>query len=172
MRSSKQLLVVVFISIALRAVALEPGDVLGTWRLLSATSTVVATGEKTNSYGSDYSGYLTYGKDGRMSAILIYGARPKPSDLTKVSNEERLQLYRTMIAYAGTFSLEKTTVTHHIDISSNETWTGTAQVRNVKFEGETLVITTPAQPRSIDGLVSVGELKWVKVKDALPASSK
>lgn len=172
MRSLKKLMVAAFVLVALRAVAIEPGDLFGTWRLLSATSTVVATGEKTNSYGSDYSGFLTYCKDGRMSAILIYGGRPKPSDLTKVTNEERLQLYGTMLAYAGTFSLKGATVTHHIDISSNETWTGTAQVRNVKFDGETLVITTPAQPRSKDGLVSVGELRWAKVKDVFPVSSK
>lgn len=168
MRSSKQLMIVAFISAALRAVAIEPGDLLGTWRLLGATSTVIATGEKTNYLGSGSSGFLTYGKDGRMSAILTYGARPKPSDLTKLTDKERLPLYSTMLAYAGTFTLEGDTVTHHIDISSNETWTGTAQVRKVKFEGETLVITTPAQPRSKDGLVSVGELRWGRVKDSLP----
>lgn len=172
MRSFKQLLIAAFISVALRAAAIEPGDLLGTWRLLSATSTVIATGEKTNYFGSGSSGFLTYGKDGRMSAILVYGARPKPSDLTKVTDKERLQLYGTMLAYAGTFSLEGDTVTHHIDISSNETWTGTAQVRKVKFEGDTLVITTPAQPRSKDGQVSVGELRWAKVRDSFPAYSK
>lgn len=148
--------------------ALEPRDLYGTWRLVSATSTIVATGERSEAWGRDPTGFLSYAPDGRMSVTVTFGARPKPTDLSKVTDQERIQLYRTLLAYGGTFTLEGSVVTHHIDISSNETWKGTNQVRYAKMEGDVLVIKTPAQPRSADGVVSVGELRWIRV----PSGSK
>jgi hypothetical protein len=53
----------------------------------------------------------------------------------KVTNEERVELFKTAIAYAITFKFDGKTVTHYFDISWNETWTGSAQVRNVRLEG-------------------------------------
>ena len=41
------------------------------------------------------------------------------------ANDERVTLYDTMFAYAGTYSIETDKVVHHVDISWNETWTGT-----------------------------------------------
>jgi hypothetical protein len=146
--------------------ALEPRDLYGTWRLVSATSTIAATGERTNVWGSDPTGFLSYAPDGRMSVTVTFGNRPKPQDLSRVTDQERLQLYRTLLAYGGTFTLKGSTVTHHIDISSNETWKGTNQIRYARMEGDILVITTPAQPRSADGVVSVGELRWTRVQSA------
>lgn len=160
---NKFIVAAAFVCLPVRVVALEPSDLYGTWRLESATSTIVATGEKTPVWGSAPTGFLSYAPDGRMSAMIIFGRRPKPADLSKVSDEERLQLYRTLLSYGGTFSIKGSTVIHHIDISSNETWTGTNQVRHARMEGDLLVITTPAQPRSADGVVSVGELRWTRV---------
>ena len=164
---TKLLVAVVFGLLASRAAALEPSDLYGTWRLVSATSTIVATGEKTNVWGTDPKGFLSYAPDGRMSVMVTFGSRPKPVDLSKVTDQERVQLYRTLLSYGGTFSVKGSVVTHHIDVSSNESWTGTNQVRYAKIEGEILVIATPAQPRSADGIVSVGELRWVRVQPKL-----
>jgi hypothetical protein len=172
MKKLKSILMLTVVSFVLKAAAVEPEQIHGTWRLVSATSKVVATGETTNVWGTEFTGFLTYGKDGRMSALIVFGTRPKPPDLTKVTDHERVQLYRSMLAYAGTYSLKGSTVFHHVEASSNETWTGTDLVRYAKIEGETLVITTATQPRSIDGLVSVGELKWTRVKASSPAKSR
>jgi hypothetical protein len=168
----KLLAAVVLGCIAPRVAALEPSDLYGTWRLVSATSTIVATGEKANVWGTDPKGFLSYAPDGRMSVIVTFGARPKPVDLSKVTDQERVQLYRTLLSYGGTFSIDGSVVTHHLDISSNESWTGTNQVRYAKLEGETLVIATPAQPRSADGIVSVGELRWVRVQSKVQFQNK
>jgi hypothetical protein len=99
-----------------------------------------------------------------MSVILVNTERPKPTDLTKVTDEERVKLYKTFIAYAGTFKFDGKTVTHHVDISWNETWTGTAQVRNVMIEGNKLYIRTNPIPRPQDGKLAIAVLTWEKVK--------
>lgn len=38
------------------------------------------------------------------------------------------------------------TITHHVDISWNQVWTGTDQVRDVKFEGRKLILSTSSPP--------------------------
>ncbi len=165
-------LVAALVGLSLRAFALEPSDLNGTWQLVSYTSTVVATGERTDLYGPTPMGFLTYTPNGRMSAILCDSSRPKPTDLAKVTDDERLKLYRTMNAYAGTFTLSGSTVTHHVEISLNGTWTGTDQVRHLTLEGDTLIISLGPQPRNPDGKVAINELTWVKVKGMEQARSK
>jgi len=139
-------------------------DLYGTWRLVSFTTEVVATGEKTDVFGKAPRGFLSYSRDGRMLAILVKAERPKPPDLAKMKDEERVELFRTVIAYGGTFTVDGKTVTHHVDISWNENWTGTAQVRIVKLEGDKLYISTNPQPSPIDGRPVIGVLAWEKVK--------
>ena len=45
------------------------------------------------------------------------------------TDEEGVQLLGSMVAYAGTYTLGEKQVIHHIDISWNQGWTGTDQVR-------------------------------------------
>jgi hypothetical protein len=162
--AKRALMVVLALLSAAGSRAVGNEDLYGTWRLLSFTQRVVATGEKSDVLGKAPHGFLSYGRDGRMSAILVKDGRFKPADMAKVTGEERAELFSTMIAYAGTFIFDGKTVTHHVDISWNENFTGTDQVRHIKLEGGKLYITTNPQPSGIDGKVIVMELTWEKVK--------
>lgn len=137
---------------------------VGTWRLVSYSRTVVETGETSDLMGHSPQGYITYGRDGRMSVLIVKEGRPKPQDIAKLTDEERAELFKTMVAYAGTYTFDGKTVTHHVDISWNQLWTGTDQLRNVKVQGKRLVIRTNPQPSSIDGKISVTTLTWDKVE--------
>jgi hypothetical protein len=99
-----------------------------------------------------------------MSAILVKAERPKPPDLAKMKDEERVELFKTMLAYSGTFTFDGKTVTHHVDISWNENWTGTAQVRNIRLDGRKLYISTNPIPRPEDGRPIIAVLTWEKVE--------
>jgi len=144
--------------------ALDIERLYGTWKLVSFTSRVVATGETTDVFGKTPSGFLSYSRDGRMNAILVKDKRPKPTDMAQATTEEKAQLLTSMYAYAGTFTVEGNTVTHHVDISWNENWTGTHQIRNVRLEGDKLYIFTNPQSNGLDGKIVVNELLWEKVK--------
>jgi hypothetical protein len=50
--------------------------------------------------------------------------------------KERVKLHQTLIAYAGTYTLEDDEATHHVDISLNGTRTGSDEVRSYKVEGQ------------------------------------
>jgi hypothetical protein len=143
--------------------ATEKEDLYGTWRLVSDVRQDVETGARTDNFGKHPQGYLSYARDGRMSAIEVAEQRPKPTDLSKLADADRAALFKTMLAYAGTFSFDGKVVIHHVDVSWNNNWTGTDQVRNVRLEGNKLYITTNVQPSTIDGKPTIGILTWEKV---------
>jgi hypothetical protein len=137
--------------------------VLGTWKLKSWVRDVAATGEKINQMGERPNGYLSYSADGRMYAIITADKRIKPLDVNP-TDEQRVKLHQTMTAYAGTYTVQADKVIHHVDISWNEAWTGTDQVRFIKLDGNVLTITTAPNKSPMDGREGRSVLVWEKVK--------
>ena len=141
----------------------EENPLLGNWKLKSFVREVTATGERIHQYGEHPTGYLSYSADGRMYAIATSDNRIKP-DAANPTDEHRVKLHQTMFAYAGTYTLDGDKVTHHVDISWNEDWTGTDQVRFYKLEGNTLTITGAPNKSPLDGREGRGVVVWEKVK--------
>lgn len=138
------------------------GPLLGTWKLQSFTTEDLVTGQKSDLFGAHPSGYLSYGSDGRMHAILAEEGRNAPTDLIP-TDAERIRLYNGFSAYAGTYSIDGDQVSHHVDASWNQSWTGTTQVRKFRIEGSCLYITTLPDRNPVTGKESISELVWIKV---------
>jgi len=138
----------------------------GTWRLVSSVTTVLSTGEKYNALGKAPLGYITYGPDGRMQVIIVSDQRSKPGHaaIAEMTDQERKDLLMTLTAYAGTYSFDGKTVTHHIELSWNQVWSGTDQIRDVRFDRERVVFTTRPAPNPRDGRIGTTSLVWEKVK--------
>src|SRR5215475_14467955 len=136
---------------------------LGTWKLKSIVHEVTATGEKINEYGEHPSGYISYSADGRMYAIATADNRVKPLEANP-TDEQRVKLHQTMTAYAGTYTVQADKVIHHVDISWNEAWTGTDQVRFIKLDGNVLTITAAPNKSPMDGREGRSVIVWEKVK--------
>jgi hypothetical protein len=110
-------------------------------------------------------GYLTYSADGRMQVIGAAKDRIAPAG-SSPPGDERVALYATMFAYAGTYSVEAGKVIHHVDVSWNEVWTGTDQTRLFEVSGNTLTLTTSlADPAS--GTEAHYAVVWEKIAPAL-----
>jgi hypothetical protein len=137
-------------------------DIVGTYKLVVEQRTIVETSEMIPVKNPQ--GYITYGTDGRMTVVIVRHPRPKPESMEKTTDQERADLFRTLTAYAGTYEFDGSQIEHHIDISMNEIWTGTTQVRTVKRDGERLVYTTPAFRFHTDGKMSINMLIWEKLK--------
>jgi hypothetical protein len=138
--------------------------ILGTWKLKSMFREVVATGEKlTTILGERPNGYLSYSADGRMYAILTADNRIKPHEANP-TDEQRVKLHQSMFAYAGTYTVYADKIIHHVDISWNEAWTGTEQVRFFKLDGNILTITSAPIKSPQDGREGRPVLVWEKVK--------
>jgi len=140
----------------------DENPLLGTWKLKSYVREVAATGERYNERGEYPRGYLSYSADGRMDAIITWDNRAAPHDVV-ATDEERIRLFGTMVSYAGTYTFDAEKVIHHIDISWNQNWTGTDQVRFYKLEGSTLTITSAVAKNFTDGREGRSILVWEKL---------
>jgi len=149
------------ITLASQAVAADV-SISGTYRLISEQRIIVDTGEVIPGTGAR--GYITYGDDGRMIVLIVRQPRPRPEGAEKITDQQRIELYRTITANAGTYRFDGATIEHNIDISMNEVWSGTKQVRMVKRDGERLIYSTPPFPFHTDGKMSINTLVWEKVK--------
>jgi hypothetical protein len=137
--------------------------ILGTWKLVSYVREDLETGERYNQYGDKPDGYLGYASDGRMSAIITWDNRVKPQSAV-LTNDERVALHGTMSAYAGTYTADAEKVVHHVDISWNQIWTDTDQVRFYELDGNILTITSALSPSPADGRLGRSVIVWEKVK--------
>ena len=130
-------------SYGLAAQIREP--LIGTWKMVSWTVEDLATGEKQDALGPDPAGVITYSADGRVVVLVLKRDRRAPADLVPTS-EEKIALYDSMFAYAGTFTVDHEKVVHHIDMSWNQAWTGTDQIRFCKLRNGVLTyIGAPAK---------------------------
>jgi hypothetical protein len=133
---------------------------LGTWKLKSYVVTA-ATGARSTPYGENPTGYLCYSADGRMQVIGAASGRMVQAGPDPPENG-RVALYDTMFAYAGTYSVEAGKVIHHVDISWNEAWTGTDQIRLFAINGNFLTLTTHFSDPASD-MEALYAVVWEKV---------
>jgi len=136
---------------------------LGTWRLVSAVREEVPSGARTDLMGPDPQGYITYSPDGRMLVLIVAADRPRPTGAV-ASPEEAARLFRGMVGYGGTFRVEGDRVHHDVDISWNEAWTGTDQVRRFRLDGDRLILENGPNPDPVDGKVSVRTMTWERLR--------
>lgn len=141
-------------------VIVDQNPLLGTWKLKSYVVTTAA-GEHSTPYGEHPEGYLSYSVDGRMQALGAANGRIVPTGASPPDNE-RLALYDTMFAYAGTYSVKGGNVVHHVDISWNELWTGTDQVRLFEVNGNFLTLSA-RMPDPVTGVENQYAVVWEKV---------
>lgn len=117
---------------------------VGTWSLVSWTLTS-KDGETEHPMGEDAVGWILYSGDGYMAAHLMRRQRTpfrseNPQDFTL---EERLAVCLEYFSYCGSYTIQQDTktVTHHVDAACIPNWVGRDQVRNFRFEGNTLTLS-------------------------------
>ena len=140
----------------------DKARLLGTWTLVSAAREEIPSGARTDMFGADPHGFINYSPDGRMIALITRRDRKPPAD-GRATPAEAEALYRSMLSYAGAFTIEGDVVTHHVDISWNESFTGAEQKRHFKLEQDRLILSTPQSRDPIDGKLSVRRMTWKRV---------
>lgn len=130
--------------------------------MVSWTRRAVATGLVTNAMGPDPVGYLSYHPDGRVMAVVVSRERAAlkgevPTDAEKVA------LFDSMLAYAGTYTFENGRVVHHVDASWNPAWGVSDLIRPFSIDGNRLVISGAPGVDPKNGEEVVYELEFRKV---------
>jgi len=150
------------LAIPLAAPAAER-DLYGTWKLVSQSQKLADTGEIRQGRGKTPNGYVSFTPDGRVMGIILSDKRPKPESAAKVTDQQRIELFNTMNAYAGTYKLEGNKLTYFFDATHNEI-PARAAVRQIKIEGRRITMVNEPGPATSDGKMVVTTTVWEKVQ--------
>jgi hypothetical protein len=135
-------------------------DLLGTWTLVALTRTLVATGKDVPDHPRR--GYITFAPGGRMMTILVWADRDAPAGEVP-TDIERIALHKSVIAFAGTYTIHPDRLVFDVDISWNESWTGSEQVRFCSLAGNRMTLRTEPHKSATDGEDSVFTQTWEKM---------
>jgi hypothetical protein len=95
-------------------------------------------------------GRVTFNADGRMMAVLCDG-RPSLPDGTA----------RDYASYCGNYRFDGSRVITRVDAASDAARLGTDQVREVRFEGDRMILRPPPRPRG--DVTEQRELSWQRI---------
>jgi hypothetical protein len=141
-------------------------DIAGVWKLKSYSRRFLDTGEVRSDMAPH--AYILYTAGGFMMSITVEGNRQPPASAV-LTDEERVRLFNSIVsAYCGRYTVDGNKVIHTVDISWNEAWTGTQQVRYFEVKGDELTIETTPRTSGTDARQFINTLKWDRV-EALPA---
>jgi hypothetical protein len=136
---------------------------VGTWKLIEFIRTDVASGKTTRVYGEKPVGYIMHTKGGRVLVFVAAQDRKAPAKDVP-TDAERIDLFKTMYAYSGTYTVEgDKKIVYRLDASWSQSWTGTDQVRNVEMAGNRVTISSPISKAPSDGQDVIFSTTWERV---------
>jgi hypothetical protein len=95
-------------------------------------------------FGSEPKGYLIFTAEGRMMTVITRADR-KPATTVR----EQAALLQSMVAYTGRYAVEHNRIITRPDVSWNEIYTGTEQIRYYSLTGDTLSLATAEQASGV-----------------------
>jgi hypothetical protein len=132
-----------------KLIAQTAKGLVGTWMLVSIT--LEQDGKKTDFYGPNPRGQVTYDPNGHVLFIITRSDLPKFASNNREAGtpEETKAVVQGSIAYFGTYSVNETekTITTHIESCTFPNWNGTDRKSSFDISGDELniaVITTPS----------------------------
>jgi len=135
---------------------------IGIWKMVSFDVEDQESGERKPFYGDvSPKGYMILTDEGRMMVLVASGER-EPGQ----TDEKQVILFRTMLSYSGLYRFEGNKFITTVDVSWNESWTGTDQERFYKLDGDRLDIVTAWMPNPIDpeSRITRAILSWERAK--------
>lgn len=145
-------------------------DLLGSW-LLDGWEAQEDGKFKNHPFGPQAQGFLHYGADGWMSAVLTFPPLDRPhfarANLRLGTAEERAAAAATYVSYAGTWELiagdSGVQVRHNVAFALLPNWVGTALKRDaewVEHAGTRMLLLSTEPERTSKGTVIVNRLRW------------
>ena len=138
------------------------GRIAGVWKLKKYSRRFLDSGEVRSDMLPQ--AYILYTPGGYMMSITVEEKRAPPAGEV-LTDEERVRLFKSIIsAYSGSYVVEGDTVIHSVELSWNEAWTGTKQVRKFKVTDDELVIETTPRTAGTDTRQFINTLTWERTE--------
>lgn len=138
---------------------------VGTWRLRSWDSGG-DDGSVDRPMGDTPEGILVYTAEGTMVTLIGRAGRPwfAADDLAGGTPEEMAGAVASFIAYGGTYTVDGSVVTHHVQMSLFPNWVGSRQARTMTFEAGSDTLTLTSAPIPVGGARRSQRLCWERVR--------
>ena len=134
----------------------------GVWKLKKYSRRFLDSGEVRSDMLPQ--AYILYTPGGFMMSITVEEKREPPAGEV-LTDEERVRLFKSIIsAYSGSYIVEGDKVIHDVNLSWNEAWTGTRQMRLFKVTGDELVIETTPRTAGTDTRQFINTLTWQRTE--------
>jgi hypothetical protein len=117
---------------------LRDNRLYGSWRVVGAKGVLVDTDGNRTESETLQEGALIFTPEHRMIAFVLRPGRKPPR-----SDDEKLELFTSMVTYSGKFKLELGRYVLTIDWSSTALNQGEPQIRYYTIDGDTLTIEVP-----------------------------
>lgn len=136
---------------------------IGTWKLVSYE--VKDPDGKIEYPNGKPLGYIMYNQDGYMSVVIMDENRKKfnkevlpfPEFWQTISSDKKAEAFETYFSYCGLFEVKDDKfVVHHLEASLIPDWIGTDQIRQYKFDGDVLTLSTSLNDK-------IATLVWKRV---------
>jgi Lipocalin-like domain len=91
-------------------------SIVGTWKLTGFARKELATGKTARTYGDHPQGYAHYTKGGHFLIFAVAQDRKKNENIV-ATDAERVELFKSMFAWGGTYRTEGDNVIYNVDIA-------------------------------------------------------
>jgi hypothetical protein len=125
------------LALALPAAAQQVDNPLvGSWKTVSFKQKSVKDGTVIDAQGADPQARIIYSASGRYTSISTRSDRKVAGQ--DMTDAERLELFKTMFALSGSYTVEGNKLHSAIDIAWRADWVGRKNTQTFKIEGDTL----------------------------------
>lgn len=156
----------ILVAVATAVTIAQPPAVVGTWKLVSYV-TETPDGKRTFPLGENTAGVAIYTSDGHVSIQFQRNDRPTfaSGDAWRGTLDEERAAFEGFFSYAGRYTIDaaRSTVTHHIEVSSAPNYVGIDLQRTFSISGNRLTLKTPQ--RQLAGQTSSSTLIWERVNN-------
>jgi hypothetical protein len=126
-------------------------SIVGVWKMTSWTRKETATGKIVKSYGEHPAGIVIYTKGGHFVAFVAGQDRKAPGKADP-TDAERIELFKTMYGFGGTYKVDGNKLLTHLDTSWIQAWTGTDRPPTVlEIKDKQMTATSSPFKSTIDG---------------------
>jgi len=135
-------------------------DIVGSWKQTAFYQTVVSSGEKRFPFGEKIMGRSVYTKEGTFCTMAT-GIDRKQGAVAP-TDEERVELFKTMYAYCGTYRLDGSKLLAQPDVAWTPNWTKREHNSSWNVNGKVLTIETLPFKSQLDGVEVVAIVEYQK----------
>ena len=125
-------------------------SIVGTWKMVGAVARDRGGKLLPAPYGGASMGRVVLTAKGRMMAVTCDGRTELPPGTT-----------RAYSSYCGNYTYDGTRLVTRVDAASDPARIGSDQVREVSFEGDTMILRPP--PRPTEAGEEYREISWVRI---------